>query len=101
MMVGTMDPKHPDSTVAVSINVATYMAPDTVSGLPVWTAPTGLAIVGTPSFASNVATALFSGGQEGCDYNLDCAVTLTSGVVEHFTVVVPVRTGAADPRLTR
>lgn len=92
--------KDPDTTRAVAINWTTYMGTDTVSGCA-WTAPTGLTIVGTPTLVASVATALVSGGQEGCDYNLTCRATLSSGATEDGTVVVKVRTGDADPRLTR
>ena len=93
--------KDPDTSRAVAIDWSTYLGADTVSGSPSWAAPTGLAIVGTPSFAANVATAIVSGGQEGCDYMQVCTVTLASGATEDGTVVVKVRTGDEDPRLTR
>lgn len=93
--------KDPDVARGLSINWAIYLGADTISGSPVWSAPTGLAIVGTPSFAANVATAIVSGGQEGCDYLVVCRVTLNSGATEDGTIEVRVRTGDEDPRLTR
>ena len=100
MRLGTVV-KDPDIKRAVAINWATYIGSDTISGSPVWTAPTGLTIEGTPTIAINVATAIVSGGQEGCDYALSCRVTLSSGATEDGTIIVQVRSGDADPRLTR
>lgn len=92
--------KDPDVSKAAAIDWTTYIGSDTINSAS-WTAPTGLAIVGSPSLAANVATAIVSGGQEGCDYALTCRITMASGATEDGTVLVQVRSGEADPRLTR
>lgn len=93
--------KDPGIKRAVAIDWSTYIGADTISGTPAWTAATGLTIEGTPTIAANVCTAIVSGGLEGCDYLLTCRITLSSGATEDGTVVIKVRTGEADPRLTR
>jgi hypothetical protein len=93
--------KDPDIIRAIAIDWATYIPPDTISGSPAWSVANGLAIEGTPTFVSNVATAKISGGQEGADYLVTCRVTLSSGATEDGTVMVRVRTGEKESRLTR
>lgn len=93
--------KDPDISRAIAIDMDTYLGSDTVSGSPAWSVATGLAVSGTPTFSANLATAIITGGQEGCDYLVTCRATLSSGATEDFTVRVQVRTGEADPRLTR
>lgn len=99
MRLGTVL-KDPGINRAVDIDWDTYIGEDTITGAA-WTAATGLTVEGTPTLADNIATAIVSGGQEGCDYLLTCRITLASGATEDGTVVVQVRTGDADPRLTR
>lgn len=93
--------KDPDIIRAVAIDWTTYIGTDTISGSPAWSVANGLAIEGTPTLVANVATAKISGGQEGADYLVTCRVTLSSGATEDGTIVVRVRTGDKDPRLTR
>jgi hypothetical protein len=95
--------KAPGVDRAISINLATYLGADTVSGSPAWSVATGLEVVGTPSIAANVATAIIGGDsdQDGSDYLVTCHVELASGADEDFTVLVKVRSGDEDPRLTR
>ena len=84
---------------ALSINVATYLGSDTVSGSPVWTVANGMTIQGTPTFSANVATAIVIPTEEGCDYIATCSVVLASTATEDFTILVKCRTGNEDPRL--
>lgn len=101
MRLGTMV-KDPDNAKAISINWTTYIGADTVSSCS-WSAANGLTVEASPapSLAAGVAIATVSGGQEGCDYLVTCRATLSSGVTEDGTVLVQVRTGEAEPRLTR
>jgi hypothetical protein len=87
---------------AVAIDWTDYIGDDDeISGSPSWSAATGLEIEGTPTFSDPVATVIVTPSQEGCDYNLVCAITLASGATEEGLVVVKCRTGEEDPRLTR
>lgn len=99
MLVGTIE-KDPDVKTPVKVDWTNYIVGDSISGTPSWSVANGLTIEGTPAFASNVATAIISGGQEGLDYLATCHVDLASGASEDATVIIKVRTRETDPRLT-
>jgi len=86
---------------AVSIDLTTYIAPDSISGTPSWAGATGLTVSGAALGTGDVASCYVIPSQEGVDYNLVCTVTLNSTATEEFLIVIQCRTGEEDPRLTR
>lgn len=100
MLTGTLS-KAPAVKRAVQVDWSSYLSTtgDAISGSPTWIVPSGITVEGTPSFASNVATAIVSGGEEGENYLITCRVNLASGASEDGNVLLKVRTLQDDPRL--
>lgn len=91
--------KDPDDIRTVSVDWTAFIGAAAIS-TTAWSVANGLTL-GTTGSSGNVRSALVSGGQEGCDYLVTCRVTLNTAEVKDETVLVKVRTGDEDPRLTR
>lgn len=70
--------KDPQEILTYTLNWATEMGSDTISGTPVWTVPTGLTKQ-SQSNTTTTASITLSSGTEGARYQVLCHVVGSSG----------------------
>lgn len=70
--------------------LSTNSLTSTVSGIPTWTADTGLTVSGL-SVTNQMGTAYIEGGSDGEDYSVRVSATLVDGRIITRVCVLPVR----------
>jgi len=82
--------KDPEAVLDYTVDWATWLGADTITGTPTWTVPTGLT-KDTQSNTTTTATAWLSGGSVGLDYVVECKITTTGGRTDERSFTVKVR----------
>lgn len=67
-----------------------FLGSDTITGTPTWTVPAGIT-KDSQSNTTTVATAVFSGGTHGTDYDVACKIVTLGGSTYERTIRVQVR----------
>jgi hypothetical protein len=84
--------KDPSAILDYSVDwdADNWLGTDTITGTPVWTVPAGITKT-TQSNTTTVATAWFSGGTHGTDYDVACKITTAGGRTDERTIRLQVR----------
>jgi len=67
-----------------------FLGSDTIAGTPTWTVPSGIT-KDSQSNTTTVATAIFSGGTHGNDYDVACKIVTAGGSTFERTIRIQVR----------
>lgn len=82
--------KDPEAVLDFTVDWATWLGVDTISGTPTWTVPTGLT-KDSQTNTTTTATAWLSGGSVGQDYVVECKIATAAGRTDERSFVVKVR----------
>jgi len=82
--------KAPTAVLDYTVNWATWLVADTITGTPVWTVATGLT-KDSQSNTTTTATAWLSGGTEGQDYAVSCRISTAAGRTDTRSFIIQVR----------
>ena len=78
-------PKDPDAVLDYTLDWATWLDTDTLTGTPTWTVQSGLT-KDSQSNTSTAATAWLSGGVAGMNYMVSCRITTAAGRTDERSI---------------